>query len=137
MSAIEFFEPMIPPTVTHNDLEATLNKKTGKPFIRKSQALKNAESSWEAHLAKFTPKKPLKGAVVAQARICWPTEGKHEQGEPMTNKPDLDNVEKTLWDVLAKLGFYIDDAHIVDKHTQKMWADPAGIWIRLEEIGHD
>lgn len=134
MTSIEFFVAMIPPNTTHNDLEAITNKKTGKARIIKSQELRHAESRWEAHLAKFAPTEPMKGAIRAQAKICWPTEGKHYQGEPMTNKPDLDNVEKTLWDVLAKLKFYTDDAHIVDKHTGKMWADPAGIWIRLEEI---
>lgn len=132
MNSIEFFEPMVPPKTTHNDLEPGMRK--GKPTIRKSQDLRNAEAKWEAHLAKHAPAEPLEGPVMAQARICWPTEGKHGQGEPMTGKPDLDNVEKTLWDVMAKLGFYTDDAHIVDKRTGKMWADPAGIWIRLEEI---
>lgn len=130
---IEFFEPMIPPDTTHNDLMA-VTRRTGKAAIIKSAALKAVESKWESHLAKHAPQNPLEGPIIAEVRICWPTNGEHSQGEPKDTKPDLDNVEKTLWDVMQKLGFFKGDQQIVHKTTSKMWSDPAGVWVRLEEI---
>ncbi len=129
---IKFFTPLIPPTVTHNDLEPFMRK--GKPSIRKSEALKDAEAKWEAHLARFAPDTPLCGPLKADLMLCWPTDGKHEQGSPKETKPDLDNTEKTVWDVCEKLGFYGTDAQIVEKHVVKMWSDPAGVYMKLEEV---
>ena len=136
MSGISFFEPMVPPTTTHNDLEIRYKHQGGRrvPFIGKSDDLKRAEASWRAHLAKHRPEKPLSGAVYCEMRVCWPTDGGHAQGEPKTTVPDNDNVEKTVWDVLKSLGFVEDDAQIAHNRTMKMWADPAGIYLRLEEM---
>lgn len=129
---IEFFAPMVPPTVTHNGLE--VHRYGGRARIGKSAALVDAEAKWEAHLARFAPPKPLTGPLRADLRLCWPTRGEHPQGTPKDTKPDLDNTEKTVWDVLQRLGYYEGDQQIADKHSAKMWADPAGVYLRLEEI---
>lgn len=130
---IEFFRPMIPPTTTHNDLMAVSDAR-GRARIIKSEAVRDAESRWESHLALFAPPTPLTGPLRADLRLCWPTDGKHTQGEPKDTKPDLDNVEKTFWDVLERLGYYKGDQQIVTKQVSKCWADPAGVYLRLEEI---
>lgn len=130
---IEFFEPMVPPTTTHNDLVPVSNAR-GRARIVKSAALKAAEAKWEAHLAEHAPEKPLQGAVALEMRICWPTGGKHVQGSWHDVKPDADNVEKTVWDVMAKLGYFEDDGRIALHTTAKLWSDPAGIYVRMEEI---
>ncbi|MGO5315822.1 RusA family crossover junction endodeoxyribonuclease [Paraeggerthella sp. LCP19S3_G8] len=130
---IEFFAPMVPPTATHNDLVA-VSDSHGKARLVKSAALKAAEAKWEAHLATFAPPAPLRGPLRADLRLCWPTDGRHPQGTPKGTKPDLDNVEKTFWDVCQKLGYFDGDQQVADKHVAKMWADPAGVYLRLEEI---
>ena len=123
---------MVPPTTTHNALE--IHGRGEKRFLGKSAALKEAESKWEAHLARFAPPAPLTGPLRADLRLCWPTLGKHAQGEPKDTKPDLDNSEKTFWDVCQKLGYYKGDHQIAAKQVSKCWADPAGVYLRLEEI---
>lgn len=129
---IEFFEPMIPPNTTHNAME--IRKRGDKTFLGKSEALLDAEIKWEAHLGQFAPEKPLTGPLRADLRLCWPTDCKHYQGEPKDTKPDLDNVEKTFWDVCERLGYYKGDQQVVAKQVSKCWADPAGVYLRLEEI---
>lgn len=130
---IEFFEPMVPPTTTHNDLE--VHHYGGKSRVGKSAALVDAEAKWESHLARFAPEKPFKGALRADLRLCWPTEGKHPQGTPKDTKPDSDNVEKTFWDACERLKYFaVGDQQVADKHVVKMWADPAGFYLKLEEI---
>lgn len=130
---IEFFEPMVPPNVTHNDLLA-VPRTNGKAALVKSQALKSAESKWEAHLAKHAPEKPLCGPVALEMRICWPTGGKHGQGDWHAVKPDADNVEKVVFDVLGKLKYFENDSRIAIHTTAKLWSDPAGIYVRMEEL---
>lgn len=130
---IEFFEPMVPPTVTHNDLEVHHHGR--KTSVGKSVALLDAEAKWEAHLARFAPERPLRGPLRADLKLCWPTGSKHPQGSPKDTKPDLDNVEKTLWDVLGGLGFFaVGDQQIATKQVSKAWADPSGVYLRLEEL---
>lgn len=129
---IEFFEPMIPPTVTHNALEIHHYGKAAR--IGKSAELVEAEAAWRARLAPHAPETPLRGPVRLEMRICWPTGGRHPQGAPHASKPDADNVEKTVFDVMAKLGYFEDDSRIALHTTAKLWSDPAGIYVRMEEI---
>lgn len=129
---IEFFEPMVPPTATHNDME--IHRIAGKAVLGKSGALEAAEAKWEAHLAKHAPQKPFDGPVAVEMRICWPTGGKRAQGSWHAVKPDADNVEKTVFDVMAKLGYFDNDSRIALHSTAKLWSDPAGIYLRMEEL---
>lgn len=130
---IEFFEPMVPPTATHNDLVAVSDSR-GKARLVKSAALKAAEAKWEAHLAEHAPQKPLDGPIAIEMRICWPTGGRRAQGSWHAVKPDADNVEKTVFDVMAKLGYFANDSRIALHSTAKLWSDPAGIYVRMEEL---
>lgn len=134
--ALQFFQPMVPPKITHNALEVRYRSDGGKrvPYIGKSDALKQAEAKWHAYLGRHAPDRPFSGPVRVEYRICWPTGGKHAQGEPMTAKPDNDNSEKVLNDALVRLGFLADDRFIASNETMKMWSDPAGIFVRIEEI---
>lgn len=129
---IEFFEPMVPPSATHNGLEPCIRR--GRPSIRKSDALREAEAAWRAHLARHAPEKPLAGPISVEMRICWPTGGRHPQGSPHAVRPDADNVEKTVFDVMAELGFFENDSRIAVHTTAKLWSDPAGIYVRMEEL---
>ena len=53
---------------------------------------------------------------------------------PRRPKPDVDNVEKTVYDVMAKLGFFTNDAHVASSLTTKAWGEPQGIYVRIEQI---
>ena len=138
-SAVQGFLPFVPPTVTHNALEAYTFKRQGKvkAGIRKSERLKEAEDMMRPHvqrLARSSACCPIKGAVVETLKVCWPCEGRHKQGEPRTDPPDLDNWEKTFNDLCEAEGLITCDAHIVAKHTYKLWADPPGVFVRFEEV---
>ena len=134
MASIRFFEPMAKvPRTTHNELEIHRSK-DGRLAIGKGDRLKQAEAVWRSHLAPHAPEKPLHGPIEAEVTVCWPTDGIHYQGQPMTDKPDLDNVEKVLWDILQREGFIQDDAHVALKRVAKMWRDPSGIYVRLKEM---
>jgi Holliday junction resolvase RusA-like endonuclease len=131
--AIETFLPMVPPRVTHNDLEVH-RVGGGRATIGKSADLREAEAALGARVAKVAPDVPLSGPLRLQVRVCWPCGGRHGQGEPMRDKPDWDNFAKTFQDVLARCHVIRDDKDVVDARVAKAWADPAGIWFRVEEL---
>lgn len=130
--------PMVPPSVTHNALEP-YRRKDGSLGIRKSAALKEVEATYEAHVRKCgVPDVPLGGggkALSATVRVCYPCAGSHAQGSPHTVKPDLDNLLKTIFDVLERCGVIANDASIADFDAAKGWSDPACVYIKVDEHG--
>lgn len=133
MASIQAFLPMVPPTVTHNDLEASVGR-GGRPYIRKSERLREAEGAYMARLAPLRPARPLSGPLRLTVRWCFPTDSEHAQGEPMGEAPDLDNMCKSFQDCLTRAGIIDDDRHVVELRLSKAWSDPAGVWFRAEGI---
>ena len=64
---------------------------------------------------------------------CFPS-GDHPDGSYRTTKPDTDNLQKLLKDVMTKLGFWRDDALVASEVIEKFWADVPGIFIRVEPL---
>lgn len=134
VTAVELFCPMRVPTATHNGLLAVADGR-GKARLVKSQGLRDAEASWESHLAAFAPPAPLSGSLRAIVRFCWEADAAHPAGTPKATKPDLDNLEKAFWDVLQRLEFFSGDQQVALKTVAKLYADIPGVYVMLEEIG--
>ena len=62
---------------------------------------------------------------------CFPIRGRHRDGEYKATKPDTDNLEKLLKDVMTELGFWMDDAQVASELCEKFWAEIPGIYILL------
>lgn len=135
--AWQAFLAVEPPTVTHNDLVAyVVYGPDDRPMaaIRRSDRLKAAEDAIMAALGRCAPDLPLSGPLRLDVRWCFATHGRHEQWEPHAQRPDVDNLCKTLSDCLVRAGVIADDRLVADGMLAKAWADPAGIWVRVEEI---
>ena len=130
------FLAMAVPNVTHNSLEPFMRK--GKPSIRKSDELKEAEDRIIARvIAAGVPDEPLGGALKLTVRWCFHVTGSHSQGDPHTQKPDTSNLLKTLEDCLTRCKVIRDDSLICLHDLGKGWSDPQGIYVRVERIGLD
>lgn len=129
---LEFFMPMMPPTVTHQEKKIT--KRGSKTIVYEPMELKDARSKLLAHLARHRPDKPYTGAVRLVTKWCFLPVGEHEHGEWKTTKPDTDNMIKLLKDCMAKEGFFINDAIVASEVTEKFWADPPGIFVGIYEL---
>lgn len=131
---LRFFSALKPPTTTHNSLEPAINRKTGKAFIRKSTALKEIEAKLEAYMAPHRPEEPFHGACEISMCICYQADVNHPKGLKVT-KPDNDNLEKTIFDVLDRLGFFeTGDQQIAINHTTKCYDERPGIYVELREV---
>lgn len=129
---IEFFLSIKPPTTTHQEKQVTVVK--GKPQFYEPEELKAARSKLEAHLSRYRPVKKFTGAVRLVTKWCFPIKGNHQNGEYKTTRPDTDNLQKLLKDVMTALGFWTDDALVASEIVEKFWAEVPGIYVSIEEL---
>lgn len=127
----EFFMPMLPPTVTHQEQKTVV--RNSKPYRYDPPELKAARAKLTAHLAKHIPVDKYIGAVRLITKWCFPITGSHEDGEYKTTKPDTDNLQKLLKDCMTEVGFWTDDALVASEITEKFWAEQPGIYISICE----
>lgn len=129
--ANEFFMPMLPPTVTHQEHKVAIIK--GKPVFYDPPELHDARMKLTAHLAKHKPKKRFEGGVRLTVKWLFPNKS-HKDGEYKTTKPDTDNLNKLLKDCMTSCGFWKDDALVASEICEKFWADTPGIYVKIEEL---
>ncbi len=117
---------IVPPTATAQQKGVFVRNGRARFFTKAK--VRDAEDFLAALLAPHAPAEPLRGPVYFQARWCFPyrkSEPKRvtKAGEeiPHTSRPDLDNLEKNLLDVLTRLRFWEDDAQVYAKSTAKAW----------------
>ena len=129
---LEFFLPMIPPTTTQQTHR--VSAKNGKPVFYNSPELNAAEAKLSDAVGKYRPKAPISGGVRLITKWCFPVSGKHKSGEYKTSRPDTDNLQKLLKDVMTKNKFWLDDAQVASEICEKFWADIPGIYIYVQEL---
>lgn len=129
---MEFFMPMQPPTVTHQEKKVHVVK--GKPVMYEPPQLRAARAKLTAHLAQHKPVQPMTGALRLVVKWCYPCGEKHAPGTYKTTRPDTDNLQKLLKDCMTDVGFWMDDAQVASEIVEKFWADVLGIYIRVQEL---
>ncbi len=133
-NALQFFMPMIPPTITAQEHKVTV--RNGKPIFYDAPELREAKSKLEAHLARHIPAEPFKDGVRLTVKWLFPR-GSHRDGEYRTTKPDTDNLQKALKDTMTRCGYWKDDCLVASEIVEKFWADTPGIFIRIEVLDND
>lgn len=128
---IEFFMPMVPPECTHQ--EKKVRVVNGKPVFYEPENVKAARSKLTAHLAKHRPAEPFREPVGLSVQWLFPR-GKHRDGEYRGTKPDTDNLQKMLKDIMTHLHYWTDDALVASECVEKRWAEVPGIYIRIQEL---
>ena len=96
--------------------------------------LKATRAKLHAYLAPYAPPTPCSGPVRLLVKWLFPTDGRHNDGEWRTTKPDTDNLEKALKDEMTRLHFWRDDALVCSEVVEKFWADTPGIFIKVVEL---
>ncbi len=128
----EFFMTMIPPTKTHQEKKVTVIK--GKPVFYEPAELKAVRTELMLRLARHVPECKYTGAVRLAVTWCFPVKGRHKDGEYRTTRPDTDNLQKMLKDVMTKLGYWTDDALVASEVIEKFWSGLPGIYVSIEEL---
>ena len=129
---MQFFLPMNPPTATPQMKQVTVTKR-GRPRFYEPPAVADARAKLTAHLAPHRPETPFQGPVRLVCKWCWAS-SKHQSGTYKATKPDTDNLQKLLKDVMTTLQFWHDDAQVASEIIEKFWSDTPGIWVSVEPL---
>ena len=129
---MQFFMPMKPPTVTQQEHRVTV--KSGKPVFFDTQEIKNAKVKLRDNLADFVPDEPYDCGVRLMVKWLFPVTEKHTDGEYKITKPDTDNLQKMLKDIMTDLKFWKDDALVASEIIEKFYADIPGLFIVIQEL---
>ena len=122
-----------PPTATAQERQVTIVH--NKPVFYQPEKLKEAKRILRLHLRPFKPKAPLYGPVELRVSWLFPRGKRHKHQEWRVTKPDTDNLQKMLKDVMTDLGFWVDDAQVAKEIVEKIWSDePTGISIEIVEL---
>ena len=106
----------------------------GKPMFYEKNEVKEARRIFAAALLPYAPESPLDGPV---RLICeWYFYSKsHKANTWRTTRPDTDNLQKLVKDVMTDCGFWLDDSQVCWETVRKKWtrAEPALV-IKVEEL---
>lgn len=134
--SIEFFMPMVPPTVTHQEKKVRVIMRGSKPVPRyyEPAELADARAKLTAHLAAHKPEQPISGPIALMVKWCFPAGNAHQNGEWRITKPDTDNLQKLLKDCMTATGFWRDDAQVCWEICGKFWSSIPGIYISVDGL---
>lgn len=127
---IDFFLPMIPPTVTAQEQKTGV--RNGKPYRYDPPELKAARVKLRDAVARFRPETPISGPVSLLVTWYFPANGRHRNREPKITRPDTDNLQKLLKDVMTEAGFWKDDAQVYEEYIKKLWGLVPGLYIVIQ-----
>ena len=87
----------------------------------------------EGRLSEHVPAEPFTGALSVTVIWCWSRAEKKTRAWK-TTRPDVDNLAKMLLDVMTRVGFWKDDALVVQLSGAKIWNQEPGIKITIEQM---
>ena len=132
---------MIPPTATAQQKGERVVKGYIHHYKKKNVA--QAEAILRDALLPYVPEEPITDRPIALS-VHWmfpyPKSAKKHRpgwGRWKTTRPDTDNLNKMLKDVMTDMGFWKDDALIYGEYILKMYSDEPGIVIRIETAAPD
>lgn len=101
----------------------------------KTDAMSAARTEFELKLKKHRPRHPSEAPIRLTVCLFFSIKTPHKLwGTYKTTRPDCDNYTKELIDAMTAVGFWMDDAQVVDLHIVKRYAEQATIWIKWEEL---
>ena len=134
-NVISFFMHMIPPRTTAQTKRVVVGK-NGKQRRYEGESLKDAHAKLRAHITPHKPDEPLTGPV--RLVVKWMFLDKqhvHEHGAWKTTRPDTDNLQKMLKDVMTGCSFWKDDAQVVSEIAEKFWVrEKPGIYVEVHAL---
>lgn len=130
----------VPPTATAQQKGAFVCGGHVRFYTKKK--VRQSENFLAALISMHAPDIPFSCPVSLMVRWEFPYRKSERKGTvkagvpvPHTSRPDLDNLEKNLLDVLTRLNFWTDDSLVAEKFTSKCWGPKPGIDIEIRPMG--
>lgn len=109
----------------------------GKPTFYTKPKMQAAKDIYASYLRAYRPAVPIDGAISLSVAFYYQPKTKKESGTQKKTRPDVDNLYKSIADILTDLGFWHDDAQITEAHIYKRFAkigEPAGVAILIKPL---
>lgn len=126
----------IPPTATAQQKGVFVRGGKVRFFTKKK--VRQSEDFLAALLSMHAPDVPFSEPVAIKVSWTFPWRKSERKciikaGVPVphTSRPDLDNLEKALLDVMTRLNFWTDDSLVTEKSTSKWWGPKPGIDVEI------
>lgn len=142
---IEFFAPCNPPKTTAQT-NTRIAVRAGHAVAYKGKEGREVEQLLASVFAPHCPETPLDGPLKLELEITWlprasdiSTKAKAARfGDGgkiwCDTKPDWDNASKAIVDIMAKLGFLVDDKTIAHSTVIKYFGLRPGIRVHLSKL---
>lgn len=139
MMLMNFFMPMVPPRTTAQQKRVGVTR-TGKQVRYEGEKLADAHAKLRAYLAPHNPPEPIAGPVRLVVKWLYlDKSAAHPDGSWKITRPDTDNLQKMLKDVMTECRFWHDDAQVCSEIAEKFWVRRrCGIYVEvhaLEDVG--
>lgn len=105
-----------------------------KPVFYEKANVKAARFQLAQAMLPYRPKQPLEGAIELSVEWHFPCGKHHPDGAYRTTRPDTDNLQKLLKDVMTDLGFWKDDAQVCRDLCTKLWSSKPGVLICVSKL---
>lgn len=130
------FENGLPKGTAQQKGEA-IRYKNGRPYIQhyKKANVEALRTILELKLGKYAPAVPTDAPVRLFVWVCFDVKDRKAWGQYKTTRPDADNYVKELKDAMTAVGFWHDDAQVVDLRVVKTYAEKGSITVQLETLG--
>lgn len=133
MENTSFFVSIIPPTKTYQQKKIAV--RNGKPILYEPKEVKEVRKLFKIFVGQYAPKEPYDKPIKLTVQWRFPISSNHKEGEYKYTRPDLDNLQKLLQDVMTELGFWKDDSLICELNVSKVWSNKLiGIYIKIEKL---
>lgn len=132
---LKFFMAMNPPRTTAQQKRVVVSK-SGRQLRFESDALRAAHEKLMAYLAVHRPTAPMKGPLRLTVKWLFPDgSGNHKHGAYKATRPDTDNLQKLLKDVMTECRFWKDDAQVASEISEKFWVHTTpGIYVEVQTL---
>lgn len=123
-------------TLPHPKQRPRFDKNTGKVYnpVSNIEAEKRILDAFRTTYPKHIPWENCK--IIMTVHFYFNENSKHNSGEYHTNRPDIDNLIKTVMDALNGVA-YKDDGLICNITATKHYSDEQGIIVILEKAMED
>ena len=106
----------------------------GKPHFYEKGKVEGARRVFTYALKPHRPKMLSDRPIKLFVWFAFDVKDKSKWGKYKTTKPDTDNYSKLFKDCMTDVGFWIDDAQVVDERIRKTYSEKATIFVRWEEL---
>lgn len=129
---MQFFLDIEPPTATAQEQKTTVRggivRKYDPPKAKAAKAL------LAQALKPYVPPEPADGPLALIVEWRFPRGTSHKKDRWRITRPDTDNLQKGLKDVMTRLGFWVDDSRVCFEQVTKKYHDHPGIMITISKL---